>query len=58
MHLLLATIEDLKLEECSTIFVIEQVEVRTYSLEMVKLMKEKSNKIKDKIDIEIINERR
>ena len=54
--LVTATIEDLKLEECSTIFVIEQVEVRTYSLEMVKLMKEKSNKAKDKIDIEIINE--
>lgn len=54
--LVTATIEDLKLEECSTIFVIEQVEVRTYSLEMVKLMKEKSNKTKDKIDIEIINE--
>ncbi len=49
-------IENLKLEECSTSFVIEQVEVRTYSLEMVKLMKEKSNKTKDKIDIEIINE--
>lgn len=54
--LVTVTIENLKLEECSTTFVIEQVEVRTYSLEMVKLMKEKSNKTKDRIDIEIINE--
>ena len=51
-----ATIENLKLEECTTILVIEQVKLRTYSLEMVKLMKEKSNKTKDQIDIEIINE--
>lgn len=54
--LVTVTIENLKLEECSTTFVIEKVEVRTYCLEMVKLMKEKSNKTKDRIDIEIINE--
>lgn len=54
--LVTVTIKNLKLEECSTTFAIEQVEVRTYSLEMVKLMKEKSNKTKDRIDIEIINQ--
>lgn len=48
-------IENIKLEECVSSFVIDQVHLKTYNLEMIKLMKEKSRKAKDKIDIEVID---
>lgn len=54
--LVTVTIENLKFEECSTTFIINQVEITTYNLKMIKLMKEKSNKAKDEIDIKVINE--
>lgn len=50
------TMGNIKIEECSTTVIIEQVEIKTYSLEMIKIMKEKSNKPKDKIDIKVIDE--
>lgn len=49
-------IGNVKIEECSTTITINQVEIKTYNLEMLKIMKEKSNKPKDKIDIKVIDE--
>lgn len=54
--LVTAIIGNLKIEECSTTVIIDQVEIKTYNLEMIKIMKEKSNKPKDKIDIKVIDE--
>ena len=53
--LVTVTIGDVKIEECSTTVIIDQVEIKTYNLEMIKIMKEKSNKPKDKIDIKVID---
>ena len=53
--LVTVTIGDVKIEECSTTVIIDQVEVKTYNLEMIKIMKEKSNKPKDEIDIKVID---
>lgn len=49
-----AVVKNVKIEECTTTTMINQVVIKTYNLEMVKIMKEKSNKTKDKIDIEVI----
>lgn len=48
--------ENIKLEDCIVNFSINQVHLKTYSLEMIKIMKENSNKPKDKIDIKLIDE--
>ncbi len=53
--LVTVTIGDVKIEECSTTAIIDQVEIKTYNLEMIKIMKEKSNKPKDEIDIKVID---
>lgn len=53
--LVTVTIGNIKIEECSTTVIIDQVEIKTYNLEMVKIMKEKSNKPKDEIDIKVID---
>ena len=53
--LVTVTIGDVKIEECSTTVIIDQVEIKTYNLEMIKIMKEKSNKPKDEIDIKVID---
>lgn len=53
--LVTVTIGNIKIEECSTTAIIDQVEIKTYNLEMIKIMKEKSNKSKDKIDIKVID---
>ena len=54
--LVIATIQNIKLEDCILELYIDKVHLKTYNLEMIKLMKEKSKKTKDKIDIEIIDE--
>lgn len=53
--LITVTIGYVKIEECSTTVIIDQVEIKTYNLEMIKIMKEKSSKPKDKIDIKVID---
>ena len=53
--LVTVTIGDVKIEECSTTVIIDKVEIKTYNLEMIKIMKEKSNKPKDEIDIKVID---
>lgn len=53
--LVTVAIGDVKIEECSTTVIIDQVEIKTYNLEMIKIMKEKSNKPKDEIDIKVID---
>lgn len=50
------SMENLQLEECTAAFSVEQTVVWCYRLEMIKLMKEKSNKAKDKTDIKIIDD--
>ncbi len=47
---------DVRLEELLTKTIVEEIEVKSYSLEVVKIMKEKSNKKKDTMDIAIIDE--
>ena len=54
--LVTVSMENLQLEECTAAFSVEQTVVRCYRLEMIKLMKEKSNKAKDKTDIKIIDD--
>lgn len=51
-----ATIPNIKLEDCILELYINKVNLKTYNLEMIKLMKEKSKKVKDKIDIKVIND--
>ena len=51
-----ATIPNIKLEDCILELYINKVHLKTYNLEMIKLMKEKSKKGKDKIDIKVIND--
>lgn len=53
--LVTVTIENIKLKDCILEFYIDQVHLKTYNLEMIKLMKEKSNKPKDLIDIKVID---
>lgn len=50
------TMENIKLENCITIHFVDQVQLKTYNLEMIKIMKEKSNKQKDQVDIKVIDE--
>ena len=53
--LVTVTIQNIELKDCILEFYINQVHLKTYNLEMIKLMKEKSNKPKDLIDIKIID---
>lgn len=53
--LVMVRMENIQLAECMTAYSIDQTVIQGYKLEMVKLMKEKSNKPKDKIDIKIID---
>lgn len=53
--LVTVTIQNIQLKDCILEFYINQVHLKTYNLEMIKLMKEKSNKPKDLIDIRIID---
>ena len=48
--------ENIKLEDCITIHFVDQVQLKTYNLEMIKIMKEKSKKPKDQVDIKVIDE--
>lgn len=50
------TMENIKLEDCITIYFVDQVQLKTYNLEMIKIMKEKSKKPKDQVDIKVIDE--
>ncbi len=54
--LVIATIQDIKFEDCILELYINKVHLKTYNLEMIKLMKEKSKKTKDKIDIKVIDD--
>lgn len=54
--LVIATIDNIELEDCILDVYINEIHLQTYNLEMIKLMKEKSKKAKDKIDIKIIDE--
>lgn len=53
--LVTVTLNNVKIEDCTTTIIIDQVKIKTYNLEMVRIMKEKSNKPKDLIDIRIID---
>ena len=53
--LVTVTIQNIQLKDCILEFYNNQVHLKTYNLEMIKLMKEKSNKPKDLIDIRIID---
>lgn len=54
--LVTVTLNNVKIEDCTTTIIIDQVKIKTYNLEMVRIMKEKSNKPKDVVDIEVIDE--
>ena len=54
--LVTVTMENIELNDCIESFSIEQIHLKTYSLEMIRIMKEKSNKPKDEIDIKVIDE--
>lgn len=54
--LVTVTMKNVKIEDCTTTIIIDQIKIRTYNLEMVKIMKEKSNKPKDAVDIKVIDE--
>ena len=54
--LVTVTMENIKIEDYITTIIIDQVKIKTYNLEMVKIMKEKSNKPKDAVDIKVIDE--
>ena len=54
--LVTVTLENVKIEDCTTTIIVDQTKIKTYNLEMVRIMKEKSNKPKDVIDIEVIDE--
>ena len=50
------TLENVKIEDCTTTIIVDQTKIKTYNLEMVRIMKEKSNKPKDVVDIKVIDE--
>ena len=54
--LVTVTLENVKIEDCTTTIIVDQTKIKTYNLEMVRIMKEKSNKPKDVVDIEVIDE--
>ena len=54
--LVTVTIENVKIEDCTTTVIVGQTKIKTYNLEMVRVMKEKSHKQKDAVDIEVIDE--
>ena len=54
--LVTVTLENVKIEDCTTTIIVDQTEIKTYNLEMVRIMKEKSNKPKDVVDIKVIDE--
>ena len=49
--LVTVTLNNVKIEDCTTTIIIDQVKIKTYNLEMVRIMKEKSNKPKYVVDI-------
>ena len=54
--LVTVTLENVKIEHCTTTIIVDQTKIKTYNLEMVRIMKEKSNKPKDVVDIKVIDE--
>lgn len=50
------TMENLDMDKVFTVTVIGGIAIHTYSLEMIKIMKEKSKKKKDAVDIKVIEE--
>ena len=54
--LITVTLENVKIEDCTTTIIVDQTKIKTYNLEMVRIMKEKSNKPKDVVDIKVIDE--
>lgn len=54
--LVTVTLENVKIEDCTTTIIVDQTKIKTYNLEMVRIMKEKSNKPKDVVDIKTIDE--
>ena len=54
--LVTVTLENVKIEDCTTTIIVDQTKIKTYNLEMVRIMKEKSNKPKDAVDIKVIDE--
>ena len=54
--LVTVTLENVKIEDCTTTIIVDQTKLKTYNLEMVRIMKEKSNKPKDVVDIKVIDE--
>ena len=54
--LVTVTLENVKIEDCTTTIIVDQTKIKTYNLEMVRIMKEKSNKPKDVVDIKVIDE--
>lgn len=54
--LVTVTLENVKIEDCTTTIIVGQTKIKTYNLEMVRIMKEKSNKPKDVVDIKVIDE--
>ena len=54
--LVTVTLENVKIEDCTTTIIVDQTEIKTYNLEMVRIMNEKSNKPKDVVDIKVIDE--
>ena len=54
--LVTVTLENVKIEDCTTTIIVDQTKIKTYKLDMVRIMKEKSNKPKDVVDIKVIDE--
>ena len=54
--LVTVTLENVKIEDCTTTIIVDHTKIKTYNLEMVRIMKEKSNKPKDVVDIKVIDE--
>ena len=54
--LVTVTLENVKIEDCTATIIVDQTKIKTYNLEMVRIMKEKSNKPKDVVDIKVIDE--
>ena len=54
--LVTVTLENVKIEDCTTTIIVDKTKIKTYNLEMVRIMKEKSNKPKDVVDIKVIDE--
>ena len=54
--LVTVTLENVKIEDCTTTIIVDQTKIKASDLVMVRIMKEKLNKPKDVVDIKVIDE--